>query len=85
MYQLNEDGRGRVCICMFVIHRLNIELDLQSLCGLHVYSWNHWLRPRNLPPPHLGSFAGALLVSQDIHLFVTPWCDSMRVEEELLL
>ncbi len=30
-------------------------------------------RPRN-PPPHLGSYTRALLVSQDRrHLFVTPW------------
>ncbi len=33
----------------------------------------HWLRPRNPPPPHLGSYKRALLVSQDRrHLFVTP-------------
>jgi len=39
-------------------HRLNMELDLQSLFGLHV-TWcaqltqlTHWLRPRN-PPPRL--------------------------------
>ncbi len=51
-------------------HRLNMELDLQSLFGL--YS----LVPRNfLPPlPYLGSNTRALLVSQDRrHLFVTPW------------
>ncbi len=28
-----------------------MELDLQSLFGLHVYSCTHWLRPRNPPPP----------------------------------
>jgi hypothetical protein len=33
------------------IHRLNIELDLQSLFGLHVHSCTHWLKHRNLPPP----------------------------------
>ncbi len=32
-------------------HRLNMELDLQSLFGFHVYSCTHWLRPRNSPPP----------------------------------
>ncbi len=32
-------------------HRLNIELDLQSLFGLHVHSFTHWLRPRIPPPP----------------------------------
>jgi hypothetical protein len=28
-----------------------MELDLQSLFGLHVQSCTHWLRPRNAPPP----------------------------------
>ncbi len=28
-----------------------MELDLQSLFGLHVHSCTHWLRPRNSPPP----------------------------------
>ncbi len=32
--------------------RLNMELDLQSLCGLHVLSCTHWLRSRRDPPPH---------------------------------
>jgi hypothetical protein len=39
-----------------------------------VYSFNHWLRPRDPPPPqHLGSYTRALLVSQERrrHLFVT--------------
>jgi hypothetical protein len=59
-----------------------MELDLQSLFGLHVHSCTHWPKPRNspLPPgppphisPHLGSYMRALLVSQDRrHLFVTP-------------
>jgi hypothetical protein len=55
-------------------HRLNMELDLQSLFGLHVHSCTHWLKPRNSPlPPHFGSFTRALLVSQDRrHIFVTP-------------
>ncbi len=44
-------------------HRLNMELDR-----------SHWLRPPHPPPPHLGSYTGALLISQDgRHLFVTPW------------
>ncbi len=30
-------------------HRLNMELDLQSLFGLHMHSCTHWLRPRNPP------------------------------------
>ncbi len=43
-----------------------MELDLQILFGFHVYSFTHWLRPRKppLPPPHLGSYARALLVSK---------------------
>jgi hypothetical protein len=28
-----------------------MELDLQSLFGLHVLSCTHWLRPRNPTPP----------------------------------
>jgi hypothetical protein len=31
-------------------HRSNMELDLQSLFGLHVHSCIHWLGPR-IPPP----------------------------------
>ncbi len=30
--------------------RLNMELDLQSLFGLHVHSCTLWLRPHNPPP-----------------------------------
>ncbi len=33
-------------------HRLNMELDLQSLFGLHVHSCTHRLRPR-IPPPRI--------------------------------
>jgi hypothetical protein len=40
-----------------------------------VYSCTHWLRASN-PPPHLGSYTRALLVSHDRrHLFVTPGCN----------
>jgi hypothetical protein len=39
-------------------YRLNMELDLQSLFGLHVHSCTLWLWPRNYP-------TRALLVSQD--------------------
>jgi hypothetical protein len=60
-------------------HRLNMELDLQSLFGLHVHSCTHCLRPRcnSYPltrgnPPHLGSCTRSLLASQDRrHLFVS--------------
>ncbi len=31
-------------------HRLNMELDLPSLFGLHVHSCTHGLRPRTTPP-----------------------------------
>ncbi len=38
-----------------------------------VHSCTLWLRPRNPPPPQLGSYTRALLVSQDRrHLLVTP-------------
>jgi hypothetical protein len=41
------------------LHRLIVEIYLQSLFGLHVHSCTHWLRPCNSPPPlsplHLGS------------------------------
>jgi hypothetical protein len=51
-------------------HKLNMELDLKSLFRLHVHSCIHWLRPRNPPPPHLGSYTRALLVCQDgLHTF----------------
>ena len=53
------------------IHRLNMELDLQSFFGLHEHSCTHWLRSRT-PPPSLGSYTRVLLVSQDRrHLFMT--------------
>jgi hypothetical protein len=48
-------------------HRLNMELDLQSLFGLQVHSCAHWLRLLNPPPaPHLGSYTRALLVRTKI-------------------
>jgi hypothetical protein len=34
-------------------HRFNMELDLQCLFGLHVYSCTHWLRPSNSPSPRI--------------------------------
>ncbi len=38
------------------INWLNMELDLQSLFGLHVHRCTHWLSPRpcNHPPPPPG-------------------------------
>jgi hypothetical protein len=45
---------------------MTMELDLQSLFGLHVYVQLYpFAETRNPPPPHLGSFTRALLVSQD--------------------
>jgi hypothetical protein len=60
---------------IYTFQRLNMELDLLSLFGHHVYSCTHWLRPRPPPPPPpFGLIYRALLVSQDIrHLFVAPW------------
>ena len=58
-------------------HRLNMELDLQSLFGLHVtwcaqlYSLAETPQPHPIPP-HWDSYARALSVSKDRHLFVTP-------------
>ncbi len=53
--------------------RLNMELDLQSLFGLHMHSRTHWLRLRNPPPcnpsPTMGLYMRALLVSQDKHFW----------------
>ncbi len=40
------------------IHRLNMELDLQS--WLHVYSCTPWLRPRNVPPAFGLIYEGAI-------------------------
>jgi hypothetical protein len=60
-----------------------MELDLQSLFGLHVHSCNHWLRPRNHPPPlyppTLGHMRGRYWSAKidDIHLFGTPWSHGM--------
>jgi hypothetical protein len=35
-----------------ILYKLNMELDPQSLFGLHVHSCTHWLRPRNPIPPY---------------------------------
>ncbi len=48
-----------------------MELDIQSLFGLHVHSRTHWLRLRT-PLPHLGPFTRALLVSQDKN-YISLW------------
>jgi hypothetical protein len=41
-----------LCCQVSQAHRLNMELDLQSLFGLHVHSCSHCLRPCNSPPPN---------------------------------
>ncbi len=54
---------------------LNMELDLQSLFGLHAHSWIliGWDPATPPPPAFLGSYTRALLVSQDRrYVFVTP-------------
>ncbi len=61
-YHINHNGR--VCYQLIVVgeggghwlgleHRLNMELNLQSLYGhhVHVHVHVHWLRPRKPPPP----------------------------------
>ncbi len=57
-------------------HRLNMEVDLQCLFGLHVHSCTHWLRTRNTtpPPPPTAPETITLLVRQNYrrHLIVTP-------------
>jgi hypothetical protein len=52
MYRVNRDN---LAIAQSIEHRLNVELDLQSLFGLHVLvqSCIHWLRPWT-PPPAFG-------------------------------
>ncbi len=40
-----------------------MELDLQSLFGLHMHSSSPWLRPPNPLPSHLGSYKRALLAT----------------------
>ncbi len=44
-----------LCLYLIIITicRLNMELDLESLFGLHVHSCTHWLRPRTPPAPRI--------------------------------
>ncbi len=37
-----------------------MELDFQSLFGLHVHICTHWLRPRNIPPAFGLIYEGAI-------------------------
>ncbi len=66
----------------------NMELDKQSYFGSRVQLYcTHWLRAwdpatATPPPPHLGSYTRALLVSQDRQLlFVTPWFKSSVIKK----
>ncbi len=45
----NSSGHPKKTGCERWSHRLNMELDLQSLYGLHVYSCTHLPRPSNSP------------------------------------
>jgi hypothetical protein len=57
-------------------HRLDMQLDLQSLFWLHVHSRTHWLRPRNpsLPPAFGLIYEGAIgQLRKNRHFLVTPW------------
>ncbi len=52
-----------------------MELDLKSLFVLHACAHLYSMAetPQSPPPPHLGSYTRALLVSQDRrHLYVAP-------------
>jgi hypothetical protein len=84
-----------ICIKLTVIilqdkvglqHGLNRELDFQSLFGIHVHSCSHWLRLLIPPPPHLGSYTRALLVSQGRrHLFVNPWSAESHTNSDIFI
>ncbi len=78
-----KDGYLLIIFLFGRIHRLNMEVDLLSLFGLHVtccaqlYSLAETPQPPPPPPPpHWDSHTRALLVSKHRrHLFVTPWQD----------
>jgi hypothetical protein len=53
-------------------HRLNMELDLQSLFGLHVHSCTRWLKTRN-PPPHPPARGGYWWAKIDDISLWPPW------------
>ncbi len=65
-----DDSQGRLLssyipvklFCNTNNHGLQMELDLQSLFGLHVHSCTHWLRPRTPihPPPFGLIYEGAI-------------------------
>ncbi len=61
-----------------------MEVDVQSLFGLHMCTAVLLGRDPATPPPippHLGSCTKALLVSQDRrNLFMTPWLSPLRIQ-----
>ncbi len=62
-----DSGQASLAAQVAACHSLNMELDLQSIFGLHVHSCTHWLLPRN--PPSLRIWAHIrgryVLVSQE--------------------
>jgi hypothetical protein len=59
LLKLGQEGLNWPVPDVWYEHRLNMELDLQSLCGLHVHSCTTWLKP--CTPPAFGLiFEGAL-------------------------
>jgi hypothetical protein len=72
-------------IWFVVTHRLNMELDLQSLFGLHVHSCTHQLRTRNPPPPSFGLIYERAIGQPRCrrHLFVTPLSESYPSVQEV--
>ncbi len=65
-----------------LMHRLNMELDLQSLFGLHVYSCTHWLRPRNPAPPSAFGLIRGRYWSAKID-DVSLWLPALRSKKEV--
>ena len=59
---------------IYLPHRLNMKLDLQSLFGLLCAAVLIGRDPATPPPPIWAQYTSALLVSKDRrHLFVTPF------------
>ncbi len=75
----DKGGASIKCDTLWLHHRLNMEVDLQSLFGLRVTWCAHLFSlaetPQLPPSPRiLTRITRALLVSKDRrHLFATPW------------
>jgi hypothetical protein len=84
------EGEGRSCVVSANVysHRINMEVDLQSLFGLHVmwcaqlYSLAEWDPATPTPPLHLDSNTKALLVSEDSP---TKDCAVSAPEQDMML